>query len=369
MIVEGGDNAVDVKYSTNKNYTGIPSGGVQIGEEIYTTKDNQIDSKLQHTSETIMGVSGGVEDKTQNSAYSTKPNSPNIYITRANNTIITKYNKSSIGEQGVRQISTSGGIMGVGGGIYDEAEDVTYSTKPDKKATTRQYSIGYGNPSSGIGVVNTTGNALGIGGGMKNKTPDVIYSTKQNNVNSEAKIGYDEISNIAKTTVITTGENINNLNIYNKATILKDKVQNIIQRDIQPIIKTVIKPIIQEEIQPIVEREIHPILQKEIIPVVEKEIQPLIQTETQTIIKKEIQPIIHKEIQPIIKREIQPIKMKEEKHYYQKKFTPKKEISYHKTIRTKIVPYRQIEEKHVSQKKILPSSETKIRNIEKIQWK
>ena len=79
-----------------------------------------------------------------------------------------------------------------------------------------------------------------------------------------------DISKIATTKTINTGIDIKSLEIYNKTTLLQDKIQHIIKREIQPIVKTIIKPIIQREIQPIVQREIQPILQKEIQPIVQK---------------------------------------------------------------------------------------------------
>ena len=85
------------------------------------------------------------------------------------------------------------------------------------------------------------------------------------------KSGYEEINTMSTTSLVTTGENLNNIEKYKKKIILKDKVQHILLKEIQPIIKTIIKPIIEKEIQPIIQREIQPIIQKEIHPVYEKE--------------------------------------------------------------------------------------------------
>ena len=199
---------------------------------------------------------------------------------------------------------TSGSVIRVGGGgVGDDAVDVTYSTKPNNNivlragaltttttttTTTERYGMGMGlgQISGEETTVSATGNVMSVGGGAGDEAVDVTYSTKQDN--GEIRIGMGEISRIATNTISTTGEELNNLKIYNRATILQDKVQHIIQREIQPIIKTVIKPIIQREIQPIVQREIQQITQHEIQPVVEREIQPVIQREIQPIVKKEI---------------------------------------------------------------------------------
>ena len=53
-----------------------------------------------------------------------------------------------------------------------------------------------------------------------------------------------DISKLATTKTINEGVDIKSLEIYNKTTLLQDKVQHIIKREIQPIIKTIIKPII-----------------------------------------------------------------------------------------------------------------------------
>ena len=193
----------------------------------------------------------------------------------------------------------SGSVMGVGGGVHDEAVDVTYSTKSDQ--VTNLGTVNLGTVDLGTTVVDQ-GTTV-----VKRKSITIPGG----------------IASLAKTTTSTVGVDIKSLNIYNRTTLLQDQVQHIIKREIQPIVKTIIKPILQKEVQPIVQREIQPIVQKEVQPIVQKEIQPIIQKEIQPIIKREVQPIIQKEVQPIVKKEIQPILMREEKHITQKKICNK----------------------------------------------
>ena len=293
------------------------------------------------------------------------------------------------------RVNSSGTIlMGVGQGVGDDAGDVTYSTKPDnnfnatstlysKKTTefngnlmetdarmninsTEQNNNFELNNNGSIPLTmtqyvetaresieidnNSIDRSSAIGNvGLLGVNSNATYSTKfDNNVN----LGNQNITQFATTTTSTFGEDINNLNMYNRTTVLQDQVQHIVHREIQPIVKTVFKPIIQKEIQPIIKREIQPIIQTELHPVVEKEIQPIIQREIQPIVKREIQPIVQREVQPIIKKEIQPILMKEEKHLTQKEIVPRKELSVQNISKTKIVPYIQKEEQHQTQRQV-----------------
>ena len=75
---------------------------------------------------------------------------------------------------GTIRTTTTGSVMGVGGGIHDSAADVTYSTKPDigvgaTTTTTTQY-------GTGVGYA-TTGSVMGVGG-VHDYAADVTYSTK-----------------------------------------------------------------------------------------------------------------------------------------------------------------------------------------------
>ena len=81
----------------------------------------------------------------------------------------------------LQTIGTTGSIMGVGGGIQDNAVDVTYSTKPDAglgaTATTTTTTTQYGLGATGVGYA-TTGRIMGVGGGVQDYAADVTYSTK-----------------------------------------------------------------------------------------------------------------------------------------------------------------------------------------------
>ena len=116
---------------------------------------------------------------------------------------------------GVGAGAGEGSVMGVGGGIHDEAVDVTYSTKP--------------NQVTNLGTIDLGTVDLGT-----------TYVEKRKSITIPGGI-----ASLAKTTTTTVGVDINTLNIYNRTTLLKDQVQHIIKREIQPIVKTIIKPIIQ----------------------------------------------------------------------------------------------------------------------------
>ena len=83
--------------------------------------------------------------------------------------------------------STEGKIMGVGGGIHDEAVDVTYSTKPDKVVDLGVKDLGTTVIDQGTTVVKRK--SITIPGG---------------------------IASLAKTTTSTVGVDINSLTIYNR---------------------------------------------------------------------------------------------------------------------------------------------------------
>ena len=76
-----------------------------------------------------MGVGGGVGDLAQDVTYSTKPN--NIY--GGGVTVTTSTTGNTLGVGGGSLVGVGGSIMGVGGGVGDLAQDVTYSTKPDNR--------------------------------------------------------------------------------------------------------------------------------------------------------------------------------------------------------------------------------------------
>ncbi len=77
-----------------------------------------------------MSVGGDVEDNAPDITYSTKPN--NNSISFKSERFVTNSNNSNFANQGATGLlPTKENIMGVGGGVGDEAVDVTYSTKPD----------------------------------------------------------------------------------------------------------------------------------------------------------------------------------------------------------------------------------------------
>ena len=325
MGVGGGveDNAVDVTYSTKTGEQGAGTFGTTqttITSTQYGLGETQGQIIQGDGNGLVMGVGGGIEDNAVDVTYSTKTGEQGVAGANTTTTTTTTTTQYGLGgDQGqIIQGEGSGLVMGVGGGVEDNAVDVTYSThttglgaaaaKTTTTTTTTQYNLGQteGQIIQGEG----SGLVMGVGGGVEDNAVDVTYSTHTTGLGAaaakttttttttETKYGgvrkSVDISKYATTQTFNEGVDIKSLEIYKKTTLLKDKVQHIIKREIQPIVKTIIKPIIQKEIQPIVQREIQPIFQKEIQPIVQKEIQPIIQKEIQPIVKKEIQPIIQK---------------------------------------------------------------------------
>ena len=127
---------------------------------------------------TTLGVGGGIGDNAVDVTYSTKPSNQNINIgTGVFASTSNGYNLGINQNTGLGVGGAMGSIMGVGGGVQDNAVDVTYSTKPNALvgtggyATTSAFSVGQG----------TTGSIMGVGGGVQDSAVDVTYSTKQNN--------------------------------------------------------------------------------------------------------------------------------------------------------------------------------------------
>ena len=255
-----GDEPVDEPDSSKPNNNGVLLGAQRIMNTQYSQTLEQSQENLEEMMPqqgNVMGVGGGVGDDAVDVTYSTKPDNQNYNLGSIGFQTNTTGFQASTTEFATTS-STTGSIMGVGGGVGDNAVDVTYSTKPDNKfakvrsittktTTTSGYGVGFGQNISST-QVSTGGTVMGIGGGVEDQAVDVTYSTKPDNAG--IKFGREQIASIATTTTSVTGEDISNLDIYNRATILQDKVQHIIQKEIQPIIKTVYKPIIQKEIQP-----------------------------------------------------------------------------------------------------------------------
>ena len=322
----------------NAGYSTISQNGIT---------DGMTGQNMQAFTSSAMGVGGGIGDDAVDVTYSTKPSNQIQTVNYAlgslgttglgTTTTTTTINNMQTFTGNTMATTAGGNIMGFGLG-GDAAMDVTYSTKPDNQIQTANYGVGsfyttsYDNnlalgqnagfatttletntlnnyqTLAGSAVTTTTGaNVMGFGQGG-DAAIDVTYSTKPDNQN--VALVNTGVTQLTTTTDYNTTVDVNNLQevqMYNKTTLLPEKVQHIVQKEYQPIVKTVIKPIIQREYQPIVEREIRPIIQQEVQPIVEREIQPIIQREIQSISKKEIQPIIQQEVQPIVKREIQPI--------------------------------------------------------------
>ena len=289
-----GDFASDVGYSTKPNIPINSQPAVGYGSTAINTTYNTTTQTNSALGTTVMGVGGGVGDFAADVGYSTKPNIPinnlNLENTNLNinvnttNTTINQYNQT-----------TATNVMGVGGGIGDFAQDVTYSTKPNEQ--TQNINLGtegvLTNLTNTITTTTTTttttkneGNVMGFGiGGDFAK--DVTYSTKPDNQNLQI-VNTELTTNVDSTNYNITSENANmnqEIERYSQTTFLPDKVQNIVQKEYQPVIRTIIKPILQKEYQPIVEREVRPILQKEIQPIIQREIQPIIQRELQPVTK------------------------------------------------------------------------------------
>ena len=306
MSVGGGagDEARDVTFST-KNIDGTAFGTTKTTTTTTTTNYgiNQIEGQgLTTTSNAyqmgqgqnglIMGVGGGVQDDAVDVTYSSNTGNQMGLgagalgkTTTKTTTTTTKYNLGQTQGQ-IIQGDGNGLIMGVGGGIQDDAVDVTYSSNTGQnlgaagaKTTTTttttkttQYGLGLGQSQGQIVQGEGNGLIMGVGGGIQDNAVDVTYSnnTGQNlgaagakltttTTTTETNYGLGssiatgvrksvDISKYATTQTINEGIDIKSLEIYNKTTLLKDKVQHIIKREIQPIVKTVIKPIIQKEI-------------------------------------------------------------------------------------------------------------------------
>ena len=139
-----GDNAVDVGYSTkpdtltkksvrehvdliNSNYKTASTPLISSTNKIINTTTNTTTEVTN--SGIIMGVGGGIMDGAADITYSTKPDvqTNTIVEQNINSTSTIVQNKK------VETISTTGNIMTVGGGVGDDAVDVTYSSKPDIK--------------------------------------------------------------------------------------------------------------------------------------------------------------------------------------------------------------------------------------------
>ena len=197
MSVGGGvgDNAVDVTYSTKPQTPAIPmTTGVTTFNNQYTTFSQGSNSVQSYQGGNVMGVGGGIGDNAVDVTYSTKTDN----INALGGTTYKTASTSSNGIIGLGQttqttnITTTGNLMGVGGGVGDNAVDVTYSTKPNNitalGGTTYTTTSTASNGIIGLGQTTqttstTTGNIMGVGGGILDNAVDVTYSTKPDNIN------------------------------------------------------------------------------------------------------------------------------------------------------------------------------------------
>ena len=241
---EGGgeeDEPVDEPDSKKPNNNGVLLGAQRIMNTQYSQTFEQPQENLEEMKsqqENVMGVGGGFGDDAVDITHSTKPDNPNYNMGSFGfQTNGTEFQTSTTGFQTTTTefattSSSTGSIMGVGGGVGDNAVDVTYSTKPDNKfakvrsittktTTAWGYGVGFGQNTSTTKIT-TGGTVMGVGGGVEDQALDITYSTKPDNVG--VKFGRDQIASIATTTTSVTGEDISNLDIYNRATILQYKV-------------------------------------------------------------------------------------------------------------------------------------------------
>ena len=93
---------------------------------------NQINSSVENGN--LMGVGGGIGDDAEDVTYSTKPNNP--FAQNSNMKVkVKKVTETTT----IQYENEPGHVMGVGGGFGDDADDVTYSTKPNNQTTNYKY--------------------------------------------------------------------------------------------------------------------------------------------------------------------------------------------------------------------------------------
>ena len=218
MGVGGGveDAAVDVTYSTKPN-----NPNMNLGNQTVTTSTNIYPLGVTQntgyetgvgaaTTGNIIGVDGGVT----NYGVTDSTNQNNLLVGTPG------YSTSSAFNIGQTTTTTTGSVMGVGGGVGDDAVDVTYSTKPDQVAvgapaytTSSAFNVGQTTTTTttttggymGIGGTNitTTGSVMGVGGGIGDDAVDVTYSTKPDQ--AIVGTGLGQTTQTTTTTTTTTG--------------------------------------------------------------------------------------------------------------------------------------------------------------------
>ena len=180
----------------------------------------------------VMTVGGGVGDNAVDVTYSTKPDTQNINAGTTYSTASYNYNNNNL------RFSNGGGLMRVNSGNLNSSFNSGYSTASYEvygRPRQRLYSASSydfrNRPNLGYNV--NTGTVLGVGGGVGDAAADVTYSTKPDN----NLVGLQYSRNTFSSTP--------DVPAYNTMTILPDKIQNIVQREFQPIEKTIIRPFLQ----------------------------------------------------------------------------------------------------------------------------
>ena len=117
-----GDNAADITYSTRPG--GQVLGTTGINKTVVTTTQTQTTPNIIGTG-SVMGVGGGIGNNAPDVTYTTRPGAQVLGTTGINKTVVTT-TQTTPNVVGIG----SGSVMGVGGGIGDNAVDITYSTNP-----------------------------------------------------------------------------------------------------------------------------------------------------------------------------------------------------------------------------------------------
>ena len=206
----------------------------------------------------VMSVGGGAEDDAVDVTYSSNTGN-NLGAAAAKTTTTTTTTTTQYGlgqaQGGIIEGDGAGLVMGVGGGIEDNAVDVTYSTKTDQgiglggaktttTTTTTKTEYGLGQGEGQIIQGDGAGLVMGVGGGIEDNAVDVTYSTKTNEgvglgtaqtttttTTTETQYGTGmgiatgvrksvDISKYATTQTINEGIDIKSLEIYKKTTLL-----------------------------------------------------------------------------------------------------------------------------------------------------
>ena len=157
-----GDNAADITYSTRPGAQVLGTTG--INKTVVTTTQTQTTPNIIGTG-SVMGVGGGIGNNAPDVTYTTRPGAQVLGTTGINKTVVTT-TQTTPNVVGIG----SGSVMGVGGGIGDNAVDITYSTNPRMQnmvlGPPNKTIIAPGISTSVIGA----NNVVGLNGGFGNNT-------------------------------------------------------------------------------------------------------------------------------------------------------------------------------------------------------